>query len=86
MKTLTATLTTAALLAGCASSTEPPNSALVVEREIAALSRTEVIAAVTECENAGLNALVLYGKRRINGQPSSVVVDVTCLPVPRRPR
>lgn len=86
MKTLTATLTAAVLLAGCAANNEPPNSRLVVESEIAALSRTEVIAAVTECENAGLNALVLYGKRRVNGQPSSVVVDVTCLPVPRRLR
>lgn len=74
-------------LSSCASgSSRSPESVLLVEKEIAALSRPQVISAVTECENAGMNALLLYGQRRVNGQPSHVVIDVTCVPSPRRTR
>ena len=82
-------ITTAAALglSACASSTHtPPESVLLVEKEITAMSRTQVISAVTECENSGMNALIIYGQRRVNGLPSHVVVDVTCVPTPRRLR
>jgi len=72
-------------LAGCSSvPNTPPETALVVEKQIAALSRAEVISATTECENAGMNALIMYGQRKVNGNPSHVVIDVTCVPSPRR--
>lgn len=79
------TAAVAVLVVGCSSvPNEPPNTNLHVDKEVTAMTRPEVISAVTECENAGMNALVLYGKRKINGSPSHVVVDVTCVPSPRR--
>ena len=85
MKNLITTAVAVLTVAGCASApNEPPNTNLHVDKEITAMTRPEVISAVTECENAGMNALVLYGKRKINGSPSHVVVDVTCVPAPRR--
>ena len=87
MKNLITAVVATLAVVGCSSTpNEPPNTNLHVDKEITAMTRPEVISAVTECENAGMNALVLYGKRKINGSPSHVVVDVTCVPAPRRPR
>ncbi len=61
---------------------DPPRSdqTLVVDAQIQPLSRNEVINAVKECESSGLRASMIYGKRRVNGYTSEVVLDVTCAP------
>lgn len=67
---------------GCSSMRDEPRAdqTLVVDAKIQPLSRNEVIYAVKECESNGLRATMLYGKRRVNGFTSEVVLDVTCAP------
>jgi hypothetical protein len=55
-------------------------SSLQVEKEIPPLSRMEVIAAISECERAGMRPVVISTKRKVNNQLIPSVVDVTCLP------
>ena len=68
-----------ALLAGC-SSTSYKAQNLIIEKEVHAMSRNEVIDAVRECETSGLRAAVVYARRRINNVPADIVVDVNCAP------
>lgn len=69
-------------LVACASN-EAPKAPMVkgeVEPTVSQMSRQEIINAVAECESAGLRAMTITTKRRINGYPSDVTVDVTCVP------
>jgi len=67
------------LLSGCGTMQDAVTH-LRVEKEIQAMSRADVIAGIGECEAAGQRAIVLSGKRSINGQIIPVPVEVTCLP------
>lgn len=67
------------LLAGC-SSTSYKAQNLIIEKDVYAMSRNEVIDAVRECETSGLRANVVYARRRINNVPADIVVDVNCAP------
>lgn len=78
MKFILATITVA-LLVGC-SSTSYKAQNLIIEKEVHAMSRNEVIDAVRECETSGLRAAVVYARRRINNVPADIVVDVNCAP------
>ena len=53
---------------------------LVMDKELQPMSRNETIVAVRECETNGLRAVMIYGKRRINGYTTDVVVEVACAP------
>jgi len=70
--------------AGCSSlpdsgpMTSSGESALLVEKETYAMTRQQVIQAITECRSAGLRSYVIYGKRFVNQRPADVVVDVSC--------
>lgn len=44
------------------------------------MGRQEIIDAVKQCETAGLRAIPLYAKRRINGYAVETIVEVTCGP------
>ena len=57
-----------------------PDTALVVEKEVTQMSRSQVIMAVQECESSGLRPSVIMSRRKINGSLSDVPVDITCLP------
>ena len=57
-----------------------PDTALVVEKEVTQMSRSQVIMAVQECETSGLRPLVIMSRRKINGSLSDVPVDITCMP------
>jgi uncharacterized protein YcfL len=73
----------ALFLAGCSSTSSPPNAAqqeLVLDKHVQPLSRNEVIYAVRECETNKTRAVMIFGKRKINGYTTDVVVDVTCAP------
>jgi len=69
-------------MAGCAT-TEPPkyqSQEILLDKQVQAMSRNEVIMAVRECESSGLRAVVINGKRKINGFTTDIVIDVTCAP------
>lgn len=71
-----------AVLAGltaCASTTSNQQS-LIMDKELQPMSRNETIVAVRECETNGLRAVMVYGKRKINGYTADVVVEVSCAP------
>ncbi len=70
-------------ISGCSSTPQPPEAKqqdLVIDKYVNPMSRNEVIVAVRECESNGLRAVVLYGKRKINGFTTDIVVEVTCAP------
>tara|TARA_Y100000114_G_C11763596_1_gene331535 strand:- start:4154 stop:4399 length:246 start_codon:yes stop_codon:yes gene_type:complete len=57
-----------------------PTTELVVDKNIHALSRTEVIMAIEECHSVDLRPVMFYTQRSINNKNVPVVVDVTCAP------
>jgi hypothetical protein len=72
-------------LTGCAkppvSSYVPPLSQqLILDKQVASLTRNEIINGVTECEGAGLRAHVITTKRLINGFSADIPIEVTCMP------
>jgi hypothetical protein len=70
------------VLAGCAlgDAYNPPNSTLVVDKEVQGMSRNEVILAINECEVNRTRAVVIMAKRKISGRTTDIVTDVTCAP------
>jgi len=72
-------------LTGCSSTSgttysQAPNQQLILDKQVASLTRNEVIHGVTECEGAGLRAHVITTKRLINGFSADIPVEVTCMP------
>jgi hypothetical protein len=72
-------------LTGCSSTSgtaysQAPTQQLLLDKQVAALTRNEVIHGVTECEGAGLRAHVITTKRSINGFTADIPVEVTCMP------
>ena len=60
---------------------EIPEQKLLVDDEVYAMSRLEVMAAINECQSARTRAVVIYGKRKVGGVTRDIVVDVTCAPL-----
>ena len=69
-----------AMLAGCSSTPKVSDQELIIDKQIQPLGRNETITAVRECETNGLRAVMLYGKRKVNGYTTESVVDVSCAP------
>jgi len=72
-------------LTGCSSTSgtvysQAPSQQLILDKQVTALTRNEVINGVTECEGAGLRAHVITTKRQINGFTADIPVEVTCMP------
>ena len=67
-------------LSACSSYSEP-NVTVKTDKEIYKLDRHEVINAITQCQDAGLRPLMVYGRIIVGGRPSPVVLDVTCSPM-----
>jgi uncharacterized protein YcfL len=59
---------------------QAPAQQLILDKQVAALTRNEVINGVTECEGSGLRAVVITTKRSINGFTADIPVEVTCMP------
>jgi uncharacterized protein YcfL len=68
------------VLVGCASEPKMTEQQLIMDKQIQAMGRNEVIDAVKQCETSGLRAITIYGKRKINGYTAETIVDVTCGP------
>ena len=74
-------------LVGCASQAPAPvetrgetTQELVMDKTIQSMGRNEVIDGIKQCETAGLRAIPIYAKRKINGHSAETVADVTCGP------
>ena len=59
---------------------DPPNSELIVDKQIRGMSRNEVIMAINECESNRTRAVVIMAKQKVSGRTTDVVTDVTCAP------
>jgi|TARA_R110000803_G_scaffold49486_1_gene102896 hypothetical protein len=69
------------LTGGCAfNAPSTPEQTMVLEKEIYAISRSETIDAVMECEGNGLRAIPIWGQRKINGRPAPIIVEIACGP------
>lgn len=73
------------LLASCAKhqyidNSELPNTTMLVDKEMSAMTRSQIINAIQECQSGNLRPVMVYSRRKINGQVSEVVVDVSCAP------
>ena len=53
---------------------------LVMDKQNQPMGRNDVIDGVKQCESAGLRAIPIYAKRKINGYTVETVVEVTCGP------
>ena len=82
MKKLLIVAASLGLLSACSSTSAPKavEQELVIDNHVQPLTRNEVIVGVRECETNGLRGVMLYGKRKINGYTTEVVIDVTCAP------
>ena len=67
-------------LVGCSSNREPHVTVqnLIMDRNIQPLTRGEQIDAIKDCQEAGLRARVIYGKRLVNGYTAETIIDVVC--------
>jgi hypothetical protein len=61
-----------------------PNQKLVIDGEVSAMSRNEVISAIQDCQDNDLRPVLIHGKRRVEGRITDVVIDITCAPRKRR--
>ena len=68
-----------AWLSGC-STTTTGGQDLVLDKSIQPMSRNEVVSAIGDCQANNLRAVLMYGKRKVNGYTADVVIDVTCAP------
>jgi uncharacterized protein YcfL len=59
---------------------QAPTQQLILDKQVSALTRNEVINGVTECEGSGLRAVVITTKRSINGFTADIPVEVICMP------
>ena len=74
----------ALLFSGCGvlpQKSEIPEQDLLVDKEVHAMSRLEVMSAITECQTARTRAALVYGKRKVGGVTRDIVVDVICAPL-----
>lgn len=81
MKKLLIVVCSLGLLVACSSSKPPVvEQELIIDKHVQPMTRNEVIVGVRECETNGLRGVMLYGKRKVNGYTTEVVIDVTCAP------
>ena len=58
----------------------PPETEIIMDKQVYPMTRNEVITAINECEANRTRAVIINGRRKINGHITEVVVDVTCAP------
>jgi uncharacterized protein YcfL len=72
----------AVVLAGCGSSTGNPypTQQLIIDKQVSAMSRQEVINGIHDCQENGMRAVMVTGKKNTNGHIADVITEVTCAP------
>lgn len=69
------------VLAGCSSSNpQYPTQQLIIDRQVSAMSRQEVINAIHDCQSNDLRAVMVTSKKSVNGHITDVISEVTCAP------
>lgn len=71
----------AVVLTGCSSNSSYPNQQLLVDSQVSAMSRNEVINAIHDCQTNGMRAVMVTSKKRVSGHITDVISDVTCAPM-----
>lgn len=71
----------AVVLTGCSSGGSYPNQQLLVDAQVSAMSRNEVINAIHDCQTNGMRAVMVTSKKRVSGHITDVISDVTCAPM-----
>lgn len=71
----------AVVLTGCSSNGSYPNQQLLVDAQVSAMSRNEVINAIHDCQTNGMRAVMVTSKKRVSGHITDVISDVTCAPM-----
>jgi hypothetical protein len=71
----------AVVLTGCSSGSSYPNQQLLVDAQVSAMSRNEVINAIHDCQTNGMRAVMVTSKKRVSGHITDVISDVTCAPM-----
>lgn len=66
-------------LIGCTSVTIPEQK-IVMEKEIHAMSRQEVITAIKDCQVVDLRPVLINARKRVGGKNIPAVIDVMCAP------
>jgi uncharacterized protein YcfL len=72
----------AVVLVGCGSgSNNPyPTQQLIIDKQVSAMSRQEVINGIHDCQENGMRAVMVTGKKNTNGHIADVITEVTCAP------
>jgi len=74
----------AVVLAGCGSGNRTgnpyPSQQLIIDRQVSAMTRNEVINAIHDCQDNNLRAVMVTGKKNTNGHITDVITEVTCAP------
>ena len=77
----------AVVLVGCSSpsnqqsSNQYPTQQLLIDRQVSAFSRQEVINAIHDCQTNGMRAVMITSKKNVSGHITDVISDVTCAPM-----
>jgi hypothetical protein len=71
----------AVVLTGCSTGSPYPNQQLLVDAQVSAMSRNEVINAIHDCQSNGMRAVMVTSKKRVSGHITDVISDVTCAPM-----
>jgi uncharacterized protein YcfL len=70
------------VLAGCSSTgSQYPSQQLIIDSQVSAMSRNEVINAIHDCQTNGMRAVMVTSKKRVSGHITDVISDVTCAPM-----
>ena len=75
----------AVVLVGCSSSGNQtgnpyPSQQLIIDKQVSAMSRQEVINGIHDCQENGMRAVMVTGKKNTNGHIADVITEVTCAP------
>jgi uncharacterized lipoprotein len=69
------------VLAGCSTGSQYPSQQLIIDSQVSAMSRNEVINAIHDCQTNGMRAVMVTSKKRVSGHITDVISDVTCAPM-----
>jgi hypothetical protein len=71
----------AVVLVGCSSPGNPyPTQQLLIDKQVSAMSRQEVINGIHDCQSNGMRAVMVTSKKNVSGHITDVVSEITCAP------
>jgi uncharacterized protein YcfL len=71
----------AVVLVGCSSPGNPyPTQQLLIDKQVSAMSRQEVINGIHDCQSNGMRAVMVTSKKNVSGHITDVISEITCAP------